>query len=147
MKSNSEAWDDALFALGFSIGYKAKLHENYKTQLSSSLNWVLHFPFRPAQCPLCYPMGSEHSGICIFCIRTNILIETPRGVQIPILGGASPQRGCTFYTPGVHFIKRGVHPGVSPSIFAESNCISLSGGHIINNDCVVFELISSHQVS
>ena len=36
----------------------------------------------------------------IFCIWAQILIETPKGVQIPILGGASPKRGCTFYPRG-----------------------------------------------
>ena len=36
----------------------------------------------------------------LICIWAQILIETLRGMQIPISGGASPKKGVHFYIPG-----------------------------------------------
>ena len=40
-------------------------------------------------------------------METVILIETPTGVQIPILGGASPKKGAVFICRGCILLQRG----------------------------------------
>lgn len=55
-----------------------------------------------------------------YCIWANILIETPRGVQIPVLGGALPQSGCTFCTPGGAFHLGGAFRSKGVTLFSNN---------------------------